>query len=494
MRSWEISRPFSLFPYDNPWPRVLREISECEDPRGILEIGIGALEKYEFGPVALYEALLEALSEDSNDYGLSILHGDLAMAILEQMARLELNVSAESAKKSYDLIIPTGDPMLAYKYWMIINHSNSLFTNAGKLTFMDRMVLLQISSGSLEAALFHVAEMRAVNSGKGKLLSCHVNELLIIALLYARDLDAALEETKLLFMESGNLYSRTWGLFISAACDTGHYEALHWAWKNAAIPGRVSVADWCCEQMMDIGGSHGDYEMVRWAFLRKRSHEQHHPLGNSYQRLGHTSEATVEDVTTEVRPLLRLIEARAKSDEVFKALNMVTRAGEGFAKRVCLSDLGELVRCLADSSQSSLNKIINRYLGRKVGRARGSIPESTLTLVFNCLFAAAIASGNLELANQLYVAIGTSLVVPNEDTFLHMLQLARATSDPSLATSVVDDARNRSMPLSRRLLELATCVAVESGDTLTAESLIDTMRANNVKPRQYLLDLVQTAQ
>lgn len=469
----------------------MKQISETDDPQKVLEIGTRALQEHEFGPEAFYEAMLAAIAKDADSSGITSGHADLALAVLEQLTRLGLNVSAETAKTAFELVAPTGDAVLAYKYWRLINQSNRLFTNAGRLELMDRMVVLLLSSGSLEAALFHVAEMRTINAGKGKLLSVHVNELLVMALLYARDMDAALEETRLLFQEAGNLYARTWGLFVSTACDTDHYDALHWAWKHAAIPGRVELDDWCLERMMDIGATNGDYEMVRWSFLRLRRRERgsedngHH--ARSY-KLATSSDGELLDSAAgeHIQPLLRFVEARARANETHKAVDMVVRAGPEFASRVRLRDVSPLVSALAACSPQALGRIVHRYLRGEPSR---HLPAATRTLVFNCLFAAAVEGSNLELATQLYSALSASGIVPTEDTFICMLQLASANRDAGLAARVVQDVQARGLPLTRRLLELAVRVALDAGDTITAEWFVDAMRLDG-KPRAWVVDML----
>jgi hypothetical protein len=413
-------------------------------------------------PRQLYEKSFTLLAEHPTS---TRFHADVGLALFQRYIDLghmtEYRVD-ELLEVLYRIVYKYNDPFLRYQYLKITQVSPRPIRKLRREALYERLISLHVATGEIEGAIDVMRE--AALSGLG--LSFHTNEKLLIALLENGDIDFAWEIVYKLHGE-GVMYSRTWGLFISYAAKAYHHQALEWAWKTAMVPGNVVLDDWCFLRLMEVAKRHGNYSMVRWAFLRYR------------QRIL----ASEQTIPTTGKSLAPLIEAHAFADQFQPALEIIERLGEG-ASDLQLRDIPNFIDLILKSPQN-FSRLEKKFLNLQ---QKAWAVDSVKTLLYNIILEA-LSRKDMDSALTLYREGQFKFdVSPNEDTILSVIKIACDQKDVLLMDEIISDCQRSKLPVTRRILEPVILSLKQSGITNAANHYLNLMKSLGIHPRPYLTD------
>jgi pentatricopeptide repeat protein len=445
------------------WECIVSRLDEYKDQKKYLESiqlarnTVG--QQHGNVPKDVYENLLQTICQGATKHTRRT-SAELGFVLVDEMIRQGYMVPFHLLEGLYKIVNNLGNPFLRYKY-MVVTGEVFLPSGRDRKKFLNQVILLHISSGDIEGALFSLREMALANAGKLR-LPYHLYEILLLATLQYEDMDFSLQIMQYLY-SAHQIYARTWGLFISTACRVGHYHSLEWAWKTAGIPGRAVVDDWSYLKMIEIGRTNGDYQMARWALLRSRRRKE--ALGN-------------QDTTNPIAQFTSLIEAHARTGDIGTAFRIIERMHEG-ASKVRLRDVPELVKTL---NHNHVDKAYGLFMKiSKEPTTKGQVK----TLIFNVICGALIGSPEILMA-FFQKCQAEHIVKCDEDTMLCLLQMSRNQRDGLLTRQVFYDCNILGISPTRRMFELAISTMWEIGDENAARYYLDEMKSHGFTPREWL--------
>lgn len=373
---------------------------------------------------------------------------DLALNLAYSMIQLQYSIRSEVFSVLFDLTRQAGDPLTSYALHDVWN-KNTGIGSLEKRPLMSNLVLDKLACTSLESTMFALREMTKSSSATVPILYETYERILFVCCQYG-EMEYAHEIMTILY-NRGNTYSRTWGVFIQAAVANDAYKSVVWAWDKAIVPGSVIVDDHTYEKISQIASSRGNVSLA----------EQSHAM-SLRRRNALATPIPANELASSVAYFSGLMDAHAIAQNIPGALDLLSRLSDDIVSNIRLDSVRHLVGSVARISQTKFLGLVTQLnnINSNANRPPSHAPFLLGVLCAAMLHKTKTKNSTSEAAVDFLRALLREMsIVPNEETLLYYLDLARRTSDIYLAKEVLEIALANNCQVSRSMLNICLDIA-----------------------------------